>query len=214
MQFDQIEHKLDKPLNTDKAVILLPGISGNVLSDERFNKFSQALLNTNIAFFRFELWRSEAELEKMTISEIHEFLNDAYSYLKSKGYSKISFVGKSFGGGIILTYNNPNINKLVLWSPAMNFGPDSNFIYSKEAKLYNFKKLSDIKINKRDLYHINYPVLIIHGTNDEVVSVENSKRIITEFPKIQLKVIEGADHSYSSDSVLNQILNDTVNFIK
>src|SRR3989338_10588026 len=96
----------------------------------------------------------------------------------------------------------------------MNFGPDSNFIYSKEAKLYNFKKLSDIKINKRDLYHINYPVLIIHGTNDEVVSVENSKRIITEFPKIQLKVIEGADHSYSSDSVLNQILNDTVNFIK
>ena len=71
-----------------------------------------------------------------------------------------------------------------------------------------------IKINKRDLYHINYPVLILHGTNDEVISIENSEKIVQENPKIILKPIKDSNYSYSNEEWLNKIIEETISFLK
>jgi len=214
MDFEEVEHKLEKPLNSNKAVILLPGVSGNALTDERYNKLGATLVNANFALLRFDVWKSEVELERLTISEIYDILNQAFSFLQSKGYTEISMVGKSFGAGLLLPYVNINIKRLVLWAPAIKYSTDSNFIFAKETKLQNFQHLSDIKINKRDLYHINYPILILHGTKDEFVTFSNSQRIVYDNPKIKLKAIEDADHSYSNDNWLNLVIQETINFLK
>ena len=214
MDFEQFEHKLEKPLNSNKAVILLPGVSGNALTDERYNKLGATLVNANFALLRFDVWKSEVELERLTISEIYDILNQAFSFLQSKGFTEISMVGKSFGAGLLLPYVNIDIKRLVLWAPAIKYMTDSNFIFAKEAKLQNFQHLSDIKINKRDLYHINYPILILHGTKDEFVTFSNSQKIVYDNKKIKLKPIEGADHSYSNENWLNLIIQETINFLK
>ena len=200
MEIDQVEHKLENPNNSNKGIILLPGVSGKALADPRYNLLSSALINANFGFLRFDLWKSVSELDKMTISEIQDFLDKAFDFMQNKGFTEISLIGKSFGGGILLTYINPKIKKLVLWSPA--------------TKLYTFKSFMDIKINKRDLYHINYPVLILHGTKDEVMLFENSEKIVQELPKIVLKPIHDSDNSYSNETWLNEIIEETIEFLK
>ncbi|MBS3149081.1 hypothetical protein J4455_00095 [Candidatus Woesearchaeota archaeon] len=214
MEIDQVEHKLENPNNSNKGIILLPGVSGKALADPRYNLLSSALINANFGFLRFDLWKSVSELDKMTISEIQDFLDKAFDFMQNKGFTEISLIGKSFGGGILLTYINPKIKKLVLWSPAINYSRESNFIFTKETKLYTFKSFMDIKINKRDLYHINYPVLILHGTKDEVMLFENSEKIVQELPKIVLKPIHDSDNSYSNETWLNEIIEETIEFLK
>ena len=214
MEFDQVEHKLENPNNSNKGVVLLPGISGNALIDPRYNLLSNSLVNANFGFLRFDLWQSVSELDKMTISEMQDFLDKAFDFMRHKGFIEISLIGRGFGGGIVLTYVNPNIKKLVLWSPAINYCKESNFVFTKETKLYTFKSFMAIKINKRDLYHINYPVLILHGTNDEVISIENSEKIVQENPKIILKPIKDSNYSYSNEEWLNKIIEETISFLK
>lgn len=214
MEFDQVEHKLENPNNSNKGIILLPGISGNALIDPRYNLLSNSLVNANFGFLRFDLWQSVSDLDKMTISEMQDFLDKTFDFMRHKGFIEISLIGKGFGGGIVLTYINPNIKKLVLWSPAINYCKESNFVFTKETKLYTFKSFMAIKINKRDLYHINYPVLILHGTNDEVISIENSEKIVQENPKIILKPIKDSNYSYSNEEWLNKIIEETISFLK
>jgi Predicted hydrolases or acyltransferases (alpha/beta hydrolase superfamily) len=41
---------------------------------------------------------------------------------------------------------------------------------------------------------IDLPTLVLHGTDDRVLPVENGKRIAEKLPGAQLKILEGAPH--------------------
>ena len=57
------------------------------------------------------------------------------------------------------------------------------------------------------------PVLIIHGSDDDVVNVSYSKRAIECYPNAELHVINGAGHGFSGES-LNEAINCIIDFLK
>ena len=120
------KHILSRPnKKTDKAVILLPGISGKALTD-RYKDLEVALTKSDFYFLRFDLWKSVKELESMTLEEIHQAIDISIKFMQSIGCKRIGFIGKSFGGGILLTYPHKYIKALVLLAPAIGFDKESN----------------------------------------------------------------------------------------
>jgi len=66
-------------------------------------------------------------------------------------------------------------------------------------------------VNQKELLeNINCPILIIQGTEDISIPLEDSKRAIALLPKdSHLKLVEGADHDFTEYiDVLVQISND------
>jgi pimeloyl-ACP methyl ester carboxylesterase len=125
------------------------------------------------------------ETAKLLFSQIKE-------NLKSKNYSFVQLdsadeqnlvkkaanvqhkiiIGKSLGGRIALDYQleYKNAEALILLSPAA------------EA-IDEFRE-------------IEIPILLIHGTKDLVISIENSRELKTYLRNSKLIEIENADHSY------------------
>ena len=85
--------------------------------------------------------------------------------------SKI-LVGKSAGGRLVVEYQirHKDAKALILLAAAV------------KAK----EQIREIKI----------PVLIIHGTVDRVVPIDNSRELAKQFENSRLVEIQGADHSY------------------
>lgn len=215
INFGDIERKLDRPASiSQKAIILLPGVSGNATSDYRFDSLSQALTNQGFYVLRFNIWNSAQELEELTFSDVHYVLDQAIGFLKSFGCTKIGAVGKSFGGGVLLTYSNPDLKAEVLWAPAIGFGNLPTFDKDKGRKLTNFRSLFDIKISASELMRIKIPVLFVQGTADKNVPLAHVEKIKAAVPNSTLEKIEGADHSYEKAPMLREAITKTVEFLR
>jgi len=91
---------------------------------------------------------------------------------KAEGIASKILVGKSAGGRLVFEYQmrHKDAKALVLLAAAVR------------AK----DQIREIKI----------PVLIIHGTADRVVPIENSRELAKQFGNSRLVEIQGADHGY------------------
>jgi len=56
--------------------------------------------------------------------------------------------------------------------------------------------------------------LIIHGTEDETVPLEHAYRFKKVLPSSRLRKIEGAGHTYNQVDWEEEVLRETVNFLK
>lgn len=216
----EMKYLLNEPKNqSNKGIILLPGISGGALGSY-YDDLARALSERGFYFLRLELWSSEKDLVKKSLNDIYVSLNNAVQLLRNKGCTKIGFVGKSFGGGILLTFFNQLedmdkslITSLVLWAPAIGFGKQSNLRQIQKLKFSNFRNFDEIKIDKTDLNKIIVPVLLIQGTKDSLVSKGNTAQITKSLPNAHLKYIEGAEHSYNKKEEMKEVIKETINFL-
>lgn len=55
-------------------------------------------------------------------------------------------------------------------------------------------------------------VLTVHGSADQIISVEDASEFAKIIPNHKLHIIEGADHSYTNHQ--DELASVTVNFIK
>jgi pimeloyl-ACP methyl ester carboxylesterase len=92
--------------------------------------------------------------------------------LKAGRVTSRILVGKSAGGRLVVEYQmrHNDANALVLLAAA-------------------------VKAQER-IKEIRIPVLIIHGTADRVVPIENSRELAKQLENSKLVEVEGADHSY------------------
>ena len=205
----EINHKLVKA-NSDRGVILLPGISGGVFTSY-YNEIEQALNKKGFNFLRFEIWNDSKEIQGLTLNKIYKRLDEAINFMESSGCKKISLLGKSFGGAIALTCKNKEIKSVVAWAPAFSFEENSNLEDIKNKKIKGFKSPSQFKINKQDIKE-DIPLLIIHGDKDSIIPLNNSKKIKEKLERLHLKVVKNADHNYSNPEEMKVVAYHTAEF--
>ena len=145
------------------------------------------------------------------------------SFKKEVNVQNISLVGHSRGGGIVVikAYEDTRITKVITWAGVSDYGSkfptgdafrvwkENGVSYITNARTHqqmphyyqfytNFKKNKDRLNIKNAVEKLNIPFLIIHGSNDETVPLQEAKNMLSWNPNNKLEIIENANHSFDS----------------
>ncbi len=197
----------------DTIVLFLPGISGKAFS-ERFKSVVDISLKTGYPIVRMSAWESEEDVQQKTYAYYQSTIVEAIEYFQTLGYSKIIAIGKSFGGGLLLSLHHDAIVKKILWAPAIGFSQITNIDNVKDKILSQIKNLKDIKLSTDFVSSDKAVLCFIHGTNDIAIPISTSRLFALANTNAQIIEIEGADHSFKSPES-EQVLNEaTEQFLK
>lgn len=141
-----------------------------------------------------------------------------------KHISKISLIGHSRGGGIVLikAEEDSRIDKVVTWASVSDFKArfqvgspefykwqETGVIHvensrTKQQLPHNFQFYENFKENEerftihRAVRELKKPLLIIHGSEDATVSLKEGEAIHSWNQNSKLCIIEGADHVFDA----------------
>lgn len=175
---------------------------------------------------------SEGNFNELTISkcvnDLHEIIS---SFREMKSYSKYSLLGYSIGGYIALSYCSKfsGINSIVLCAPVSDFKDLFKSADLKEWKTNNMLKDRSLSLNinlNYDFYQdgieifsyekakkMNIKTLIVHGSNDDVVPLEQSNNLTNALKRSILHIISSAEHD-NLFSVDKKVMDLMFEFIK
>ena len=184
------------------------------------------------------------------LNDLDDVINWIYdcNWLRNEiNLSKVSLLGHSRGGGIsiIKASEDKRINNIISWSSPSNFvkliDNDKANNWKEDGVIYIYNGRTNQKmpmfyqfyidvINNKDRFDIlkasssiDIPMLIIHGSKDPTVPIEDAITINLSNPKSQLSIINDADHvfgvshPYSNDELpmhLKEVLKITHEFLK
>ena len=200
------------------------------------NRLAEELSKNNINNFRFDFvacGESEGEYTEYTVSNMIRNLQDTLDMLKNKyGYESFDLIGCSMGGRIVsnVDLNKYDIQKIVLWYSAIDYGRGLFNIPSKKEKIakkqgyypiengwklsYEYFKDERKYTTYKRLQKIDIPLLFVHGTSDPYVSYKSSVNTSKKCKNAKLYLIDGADHGFHNDEHMKEALKVTLNFIK
>jgi len=220
------------------AVALFHGFGGQRMEPHFiFVKLARLLAKNKIIAARFDFrgsGESEGEFEKMTVlTEVEDGMKimDFLSKHPLVDRTRLGVVGLSLGGCIarLVATERDDIKCLVLWSAVADIEELMREKQEEQGKELARKGYIDSGGNKvgKNFWHAlsqvkkletlsNYKgeALIIHGTEDEVVPLEHAYRFKKVLPSCKLKEIKGADHTYNRVEWEEEVLKETVNFLK
>ncbi len=135
----------------------------------------------------------------------------------------ITLIGHSRGGGIVTikATEESKITRLITWASISNFSERSSTIGDLEQwkkdgvkyvlngrtkqqmphyyQFYENFKANEMRLNiERSAKEIVIPHLIIHGTGDEAIHVQEAKNLHAWNPKSELYLIENANHTFGA----------------
>ena len=213
---------LDPETEKCPMVILMHGIfsSGNIVP---IPALARELADNGIASIRFDFgghWRSEGEMQQMTIGKEIEDALAMWEYARSLPYvSEIGLLGHSQGGVVasmtagILESRGEKPAGLVLIAPGSVvqdacrngrfFGAEFNPADPPEfVKCFGIMKLGReyiLSTQDLDIYgtakDYTGPVRLIHGSKDTIVPMSCSERYVETYgDRSELIVVEGENH--------------------
>lgn len=213
---------LDPETEKCPMVILMHGIfsSGNIVP---IPALARELADNGIASIRFDFgghWRSEGEMQQMTIGKEIEDALAMWEYAKTLPYvSEIGLLGHSQGGVVasmtagILESRGEKPAGLVLIAPGSVvqeacrngrfFGAEFNPADPPEfVKCFGIMKLGReyiLSTQDLDIYGTakayTGPVTLIHGSKDTIVPMSCSERYVETYgDRSELIVVEGENH--------------------
>ena len=192
---------------TDRSVIIMhgyPADKGNVLStavflQERFN----------LLFFDFRyLGKSGGRYASLGYHEQKD-LEAAVKYLRERDQERIALYGFSMGGVVALMGAESNgVDAVVADSPYASlsnmlhhsyrhFGPFRLLFTTTTgvlAKLILGIDVKDVSPVER-VKGMDVPVLVIHGTDDDQIPVQNAHQLKAANGKIELWLLKGVNHN-------------------
>jgi len=137
--------------------------------------------------------------------------------------NKITLIGHSRGAGIVLikASENKRITSVISWAGVSDFSSrfpngeelkpwkENGVAFIKNARTnqqmpHYFQFYTNFKENEKRLHiktaveKLKIPYLIIHGTNDETVLLQEAKQLNSWNNKNKLQLIENANHSFDS----------------
>ena len=214
--------------NIEKAVIFCHGFGGH--KDNRAAaRFAEYILakykNTAMVVFDWPCHGMDAR-KKLVLSECLMYLDMVKEYtLGNLGAKELYVYATSFGGFLTMRYiaehGNP-FKKIALRCPAIGMGYVLVNIMTEDekAKLEKGKEIligfdRKVKVRKEffeelqqaDIMNMDFmdyadDILIIHGTEDEIVPYSTSEEF-SEKNVIELVPIEGADHRFRDPKKLD-----------
>ncbi len=147
---------------------------------------------------------------------------------KELNKQQIYLIGHSRGGGIsILAANEDNrIKKVVTWAAVadlvnryneeqLNHWKKEGVIYVENTRTHQqmplYYQLAENTLNNKDRFSVELaaknlyiPYLIIHGTKDEAVPVNEAKKINEWNNTSELLIVEGAGHAFGASHPYNE----------
>lgn len=169
--------------------------------------------------------RSEGQFEDTTLSGRIKDYTTAIDFSETTDIDamRLGVIGSSFGGMVALAAQNSRIKAMVtLATPARFQTPareqlDKEFLELPSGKRLRTRFFHDAQ--QYDMYQaigkISCPILIIHGSADEMVPVNDAydfyKR--AKGPK-RLVIIKGGSHALKESEHLEQIIDLTLNWFK
>jgi uncharacterized protein len=222
----KLDAYMEKPNTREKIPLVIIAHGFNCSKDNNTAKALMPFLKENkissIAFSFSHHGNSEGKFEEITISHMIEDLQTIIDYASSLAWvDKIAIVATSMAGiaGIIKTANNNKITALCLRAGVSDF---KSITRIKNANVEEWKskgftpypsklKGGPVKLNysfyedgiKYDCYKkakkISAPVLIVHGTADVNVPIEQSEKLFSILKcEKHFVPVEGANHWFFS----------------
>ncbi|MFA4946474.1 MAG: alpha/beta hydrolase [Candidatus Micrarchaeia archaeon] len=205
----------------NEVVILVHGYSTNKNASSIVG-LAEELAKRKINSFRIDLdgcGESEGAFENQTITSAADDVGSAIKLMEKRGYARIDLLGSSAGGlaAMVAALEHPEINRIGLKAPVSD-SPAQRLKYYGQAYLDEWKKngyvfyeskdgrkhkvnYSSFEDSKKHVMHgkaknITCPVLVIHGTGDTTVLIEDSRKLVKELPNGKLVELEGVDHHF------------------
>lgn len=202
-------------------------------------RLEKALNEKGIPTFRFDFLghgESDGKFEDTTISEAMDDALQAISFVKKQGFSKVGLFGSSFGGmaALLAAAKTPGMFVLALKSPvsdhlgkiiadegnlSIEHWKNTSFILHESSVMgkprlnYSFYEDAE-RISVFDVAEqISAPTLIVHGSQDRVVPIDQSRKTASLIPNCRLEVLEGADHKYSKPEHFERMLKLVSEFV-
>jgi pimeloyl-ACP methyl ester carboxylesterase len=181
------------------------------------------------------------ELDDM--NRVVDFITSNNSFSKEINSEKINLIGHSRGGGIVLIYaeEDARIRSVITWAGVSDFKTrfqkgtkgfndwlTSGITYvensrTKQQLPHYLQFYKDFEENEsrltinRAVLNLSKPQLIIHGSDDPTVSINEAIAVHKWNPASKLKIINDADHVFGSkhpwiEKNLPQNLQEAVNF--
>ena len=138
---------------------------------------------------------------EVEVPKLPQPLVKAYEYVTSLNLDVDLFAGHSMGGALALVMAAERDKPAVAVAPPTNIrfqldymkkNPDLRKIYEEITKVVEEEEMEALSpLN----FKYEKPVLIIHGTNDRVVPIEQNKEFCKRVSSCKLVEIEGMGHS-------------------
>ena len=215
--------------SSQHIVVLGHGVTGN--KDRPFLvELADNLSNAGIPTIRFSFSGNGNSDGEFTQSTISKEIGDLASVLDVLNNHTVCYIGHSMGGAVgVLSASQDNRIKLLVSLAGMvetmavaqrEFGdvtPDKGFMWDEPTCPLSQAYMDDLtQINTvvDCASKISVPWLLVHGTEDDVVPIEDSQKIYAQAnePK-ELLTIEDANHVFSDDS-LNPMVEKVVDWIR
>ncbi|MEJ0021659.1 MAG: alpha/beta fold hydrolase [Candidatus Doudnabacteria bacterium] len=210
--------------NEVNIVLLLHGWKSN-RQGARNSMLATKLAQEGIGSLSFDFrghGDSEGDIRQISVSTEAEDVAAACAYLVTNPRVNprgIGIVGASIGASaalLAMAYHPAAFRCGVLISPRLDFSEVRQDMYSFDGPNGRVENRIMLPVGKGiDFYaeagHIKCPVMIIHGENDESIPLEQSKKLIGLYPKMELMVISGGNHRL--DAHVPKVVSYTTDFL-
>ncbi|QLD32769.1 alpha/beta hydrolase family protein [Mannheimia varigena] len=223
--------------NIENVVLILHGFGSS--KDLKSNtKFGERLTSKYKGYaaiaFDFPCHGADAR-KKLSVAECQTYLQIVIDYAQNTLNAKnIYAYGTSFGGYLALKYiaehRNP-FRKITLRAPAIQIyhslmnrmseeerqklakGKEILWGFERKMKISHefFDELAASDITQNDYLDYAEQILILHGTDDEMVPLSVSQQF-ADNNVIELIPIEGADHAFSNPKLMDIAIGKIVDF--
>lgn len=186
--------------NNQHLLIMSHGITTEKTEDGIYLDFSKNIFEKfDSLMFDFR-GHGDSSILFSTISIKGEILDlkAILDWAQNQNYRTISYLGSSFGASIVLlvssSYDLTFLSSTVFWNPVIDY----KMLSSEVKKELPPKMIQEItRLNPQDTQWSNIPLLIVHGTNDIVVPIEQSETYVEiNQPYARLFPVDNVGHGF------------------
>lgn len=210
--------------DSDLGIVMAHGFAG--YKEEKNGKFTDIAESLNEAGFNVLAFDfsgcGESDDDTITVENEVDDMESAVDFMESRGLSRLGVLGVS-NGGLVALRNASCFEALVLMAPQTaglkNYREDlmtekqreelrekGFYVKMREGRPRERHKIGEKAIRYKESFDqedllsgIERPVLIIHGVEDNVVPIKDSRRAIEKLDDSRL--VEVQDNHYLDDSV-------------